>query len=115
MIDPALQQRIADAIDAALRTPWVTMAEWCRLSGDSPDAVYTRRARGIWRDGVECSKPKGGGLWVNLIAAAAWASRSGLVTGRHEAIGVEAAHNVAGAQHVTREGLGGGARPRNRP
>jgi hypothetical protein len=76
MVDNHLQQQICDAIEAALRTPWVTVEEWCRRTGDSLDGVYSRRQRGTWRDGIECSKPKGGGLWVNLTAAAEWAAKS---------------------------------------
>jgi hypothetical protein len=54
---------------------WIPAERYAELYGESVDAVKTRKSKGIWRDGVECSTLKGGGLWVNLIAVNAWAAR----------------------------------------
>jgi hypothetical protein len=44
--------------------------------GETRDAVYTRRSKGIWRDGVECKLIKGAGLWIDLIAVNKWAAEA---------------------------------------
>jgi hypothetical protein len=51
---------------------WVTIDRYLEESGDTAEAVHTRRYRGIWQDGVHCNKPEGAGIWVNLPAVREW-------------------------------------------
>jgi hypothetical protein len=57
---------------------WVPLECYCDNYNETRDAVYSRRAKGIWQDGVHCKFVKGGGLWINLIAVNTWAAKSEL-------------------------------------
>lgn len=71
-ISPQLLRELRDALDEE----WITADEWCRRTGDTLEAIYSRRAKGTWQDGVHSNKPKGGGLWVNRVKANEWAAKS---------------------------------------
>jgi hypothetical protein len=53
---------------------WVLLCRWCELTGDTKDAVYSRRSDGKWADGVHCKK-KDGKLWVNVPEAMKWVEK----------------------------------------
>lgn len=50
---------------------WVKVEKWCEISGDTVDAVQSRRKAGKWLDGRQC-KIVDGRLWINLTAAEEW-------------------------------------------
>jgi hypothetical protein len=51
---------------AAVATPyrWIKLNQHCALTGDTPDAVHTRRKRRIWTDGVHCKLGPDNNLYV---------------------------------------------------
>jgi len=55
---------------------WVKLSQYCRLSGDTPEAVYTKRRRGIWLEGREAKIAGDGSLWVSLDAVNEWVKTS---------------------------------------
>src|SRR5262245_45063097 len=57
---------------------WVKLSKYCCLSGDTPEAVYTKRRRGIWLDGRESKVAGDGSMWVNLDAVNEWVNTSSL-------------------------------------
>lgn len=52
-------------------TEWVKLNKYCEITGDTPDAVHSRRRAGKWLDGIHC-KLVDGNLWVNLKSAQQW-------------------------------------------
>lgn len=50
---------------------WVKLEKYVELSGDTVDAVMSRRKAGKWLDGKQC-KIVDGRVWVNLAAAEQW-------------------------------------------
>lgn len=54
---------------------WVKLGKYCELSGDTEDAVYNRRRKGVWLDGREC-KLVHGSLWVNTEAVNEWIEKT---------------------------------------
>lgn len=46
--------------------------------GETKEAVYARRSKSIWLDGVHCKFVKGAGLWINLLAVNEWVAKSEL-------------------------------------
>lgn len=50
---------------------WVLLKRWCELTGDTKDAVYSRRHARKWADGIHCKK-KDGKLWINVPEAMTW-------------------------------------------
>jgi hypothetical protein len=44
--------------------------------GETREAVYTRRSKSVWKDGIHCKVIKGAGLWINLLAVNRWASEA---------------------------------------
>ena len=46
---------------------WVKLKKYCQQSGDTPDAVHSKRKRGMCLDGLHCKLGPDGNLWVNLI------------------------------------------------
>lgn len=63
---------------------WVKLKKYCELSGDTTNAVYTRRNRSIWLEGVQSRIGPDGNLWINLDKVDQWieqghaATQSGL-------------------------------------
>jgi hypothetical protein len=43
---------------------WVKLSQHCAITGDTSDAVHTRRKRRIWTDGVHCKLGPDGNLYV---------------------------------------------------
>ncbi len=50
---------------------WVKLEKYVELTGDSVDAVQSRRRIGKWLEGVQC-KIVDGRLWIDLQAAQRW-------------------------------------------
>ncbi|TAK98584.1 MAG: excisionase [Aquabacterium sp.] len=44
---------------------WITLAWYCTLTGDTPDAVHARRRKKQWIDGVHCQVDPNGNLRIN--------------------------------------------------
>lgn len=44
---------------------WITLAWYCILTGDTPDAVHARRRKKQWIDGVHCQVDPNGNLRIN--------------------------------------------------
>lgn len=44
---------------------WVKLPKHCTETGDTRDAVHSRRKKGIWRDGVQCRIGPDGNLYIN--------------------------------------------------
>lgn len=51
---------------------WVKLEKYMEISGDTEEAVRSRRKMGKWLDGRE-SKLVDGRLWINLSAVEEWA------------------------------------------
>lgn len=67
----------AAAAKAAAKThplTWVKLERYVELSGDSVDAVQSRRRVGKWIDGKQC-KIVDGRLWINIPAVEEWVER----------------------------------------
>lgn len=62
------------AIDALGGIP---LKRYCQITGETVNAVYLRRMKGIWIEGVELYKPEGADWWVDLAAVQAWRKRNG--------------------------------------
>lgn len=67
-----------NARDAAIKAAiaghpleWVKLDRYVELSGDTVDAVQSRRKAGKWLDGNQC-KLVDGRLWINLPAVDKW-------------------------------------------
>ena len=54
---------------------WVKLKKYCELTGETPMAVYKRRATGGWQDGRQCKIGPNGALWINLKEAQAWVAQ----------------------------------------
>ena len=50
---------------------WVKLKKYCENSGDTADAVHSRRKRGLWLDGKHC-QVKQRRLWINTEEVAQW-------------------------------------------
>lgn len=48
------------------------LQRYLQITGESANTVYTRRSRGVWREGIEIFRPEGGDLWVSLSGVQAW-------------------------------------------
>lgn len=55
---------------------WVPLDCYLANYQDTKRAVYSRRSRGDWKDGVHSKIIKGGGLWINLLAVNEWAAQA---------------------------------------
>ena len=51
---------------------WVKLKKYCELSGDTVDAVKSRRKRGMWLEGKHCKRAPDGNLWINLQQVEKW-------------------------------------------
>ncbi len=55
---------------------YVKLTKYCELSGDSKQAVYGRRKKGIWLDGRETVTGPDGKIWVDMKAVESWLNPS---------------------------------------
>ena len=51
---------------------WIKLNKYCELSGDTRDAVHTRRRKGVWIDGMQCRIGPDGNLWINPEEVSRW-------------------------------------------
>jgi hypothetical protein len=51
---------------------WVKLSKYCELSGDTANAVHSKRKKGQFLDGVHCKIASDGNLWVNVEAVEKW-------------------------------------------
>lgn len=58
------------------RIEWVKLCKYVELTGDTKDAVHSRRKAGKWLDGNQC-KIVDGNLWINLVEAEKWVEQWG--------------------------------------
>ena len=66
-------------LETALRDGWwVPLEAYLRDYADTKEAVYTRRSKGVWQDGVHSKFVKGSGIWVNLVEVNSWVAKSEL-------------------------------------
>lgn len=59
---------------------WVKLKKYCELSGDTPNAVYAKRKKGIWLDGIQCKVGPDGNLWINMIEVDKWVENGNRAT-----------------------------------
>lgn len=59
---------------------WVKLKKYCELSGDTPDSVQKKVARGLWLEGVQIKTAEDGARWVNTEAVDLWVERGHLGT-----------------------------------
>lgn len=57
---------------------WVKLPKYCELSGDTKNAVYAKRKKGIWLDGRQCTVGPDGNLWINLKEVELWVQHGNL-------------------------------------
>lgn len=58
---------------------WITLTRYCKVTGDSRQAVHLRVRSGKWQRGTHLTVPDGGSAWVNVPAVMQWI-REGLMT-----------------------------------
>lgn len=59
------------ATRSAIQITWVRLEQYCAMTGETPEAVRTRRLKGIWLDGKH-TQVRDRRIWVNLEAAQRW-------------------------------------------
>jgi len=64
---------------------WVKLSKYCELSGDTPDAVYAKNRRHIWKEGAHYRKAADGCIWINTEEVDKWAETSHPDQQRHAA------------------------------
>jgi hypothetical protein len=70
-IEKAAREAAAKAAAGSYPLEWVKLDRYVELSGDTVDAVQSRRKAGKWLDGEQC-KVVDGRLWINLPAVEEW-------------------------------------------
>jgi hypothetical protein len=63
--------------DVAKLVDWIPRKRYLELYGETNGAVLNRIARKQWVEGVQYSKPPGGGMWISIKGVNAWASGGG--------------------------------------
>jgi hypothetical protein len=61
-----------------ITSKWVTVKKYCEMSGDTTKAVYIRRSKGVWAEGVHAKKIPGMGVMINLEEINKWIESSQL-------------------------------------
>lgn len=51
---------------------WVKLRRYCELTGDTPDAVQKKIARGLWLEGNHYATAPDGVRWFNIEAIGKW-------------------------------------------
>lgn len=57
---------------ASNRIRWVKLHKYCELTGDTPDGVYAKNRRKIWKADQHYRKAPDGCLWINLDEVENW-------------------------------------------
>jgi hypothetical protein len=71
------QPKTADPSSEPSSIQYVLLRRYCQLTGDTAQAVYDRRRRGQWIDGLHCRVVGARRLWINLPAAQEWVRTGG--------------------------------------
>lgn len=61
-----------DFVQYDLMNGWVPLRNYCRLFGETSNAVQLRITRGLWDEGVHYARRPGADTWVNLIRIREW-------------------------------------------
>jgi len=51
---------------------WVKLAKYCEMSGETKYAVYGKRRKGTYIDGIHCKLADDGKLWINVEMVEKW-------------------------------------------
>ncbi|MFB9242400.1 excisionase [Massilia antarctica] len=51
---------------------WVKLKKYCELSGETSDAVHSKRRKGQFIDGIHSKIAGDGNLWINVEAVEKW-------------------------------------------
>jgi hypothetical protein len=70
-----LEARIAHLEDIKDVEDCVRLEKWCTITGDTKDAVYSRKRDGKWAEGIHCIM-RDGRLWVNYSEAMKWLKKN---------------------------------------
>lgn len=55
----------------------VPISTYCKVTGETPDAINKRVQRGVWREGVQVLKVDGvKERWIDLSEVAKWARQN---------------------------------------
>ena len=54
----------------------VKLHHYCKLTGDTPQAVHSRRKRKQWIDGQHCHVKEGRRLWIDINEVNKWVRNS---------------------------------------
>lgn len=72
----SVDARLLELLQAALRDGWwIPIDAYLRDYEDTREAVYSRRSKGIWQDGIHSKFVQGGGLWINLPEVRKWGAK----------------------------------------
>ena len=58
------------------RLRWVTLHKYCELSGETQQAVYAKRKKSMWLEGVHSTLGPDGKVWVNIKEVEKWVQQS---------------------------------------
>ena len=59
---------------------WVKLKKYCELSGETSDAVHSKRKKGQFIDDIHCKIAGDGNLWVNTEAVEKWVEQGSRAT-----------------------------------
>lgn len=59
---------------------WTKIKKYCEISGDTPNAIYAKRKKGIWLDGIQCKVGPDGNIWINTNEVDKWVENGNRVT-----------------------------------
>ena len=62
-------------VQQAYPADWVKLNKYCDLTGDTPDAVYAKRNKGLWVEGTHSQIGPDGKLWINLPEVQKWVTQ----------------------------------------
>jgi hypothetical protein len=63
-------------IPAERSIKWIKVSRYCEITGDTPDAVYAKKRRRLWAEGVHFKKAPDGCLWINTEEVERWVEQS---------------------------------------
>lgn len=67
-----MSDHLIEQPDAPACPVWlVKLSKWCELTGDTADAVHSRRKRLEWREGVHWHL-RGAHVWIDTVEAQKW-------------------------------------------
>lgn len=70
---------MTDELDKAIEAiGGIPLKRYCQITGELPNAIYQRKFRKVWLEGVHLTRPNGGDWWVDLAMVNAWRLQNGL-------------------------------------